>query len=85
VTIDALLEHLADLVAEKVAARLNGHHAAAPDAPDRMLTVPEVAQRLRASRRFVYAHRKALGGVALSKRALRFPEAAVDRYLARRP
>src|SRR2546426_8963037 len=40
-------------------------------------TVPEVAQRLRVKTRFVYAHRKALGGVALSKRALRFPETAV--------
>src|SRR5437879_13684115 len=63
----------------------NGGPALTTAEPDRMLTVPEVAQRLRASRRFVYAHRKALGGVALSKRALRFPEAAVARYLARRP
>ena len=84
-SLDGLLEQLADLIADRVAARLNGHAAAPPAAPDRMLTVPEVAERLRASRRFVYAHRKVLGGVALSKRALRFPEAAVARYLARRP
>ena len=82
-TLDPLLEQLAVRVADLVAARLNGKEPA-PD-PDRLLTVDEVAQRLRASRRFVYAHRKALGGLALSKRALRFPEAAVARYLARRP
>jgi excisionase family DNA binding protein len=69
--------------------KLNGGNGGSARAtstePDRMLTVPEVAQRLRVKTRFVYAHRKALGGVALSKRALRFPETAVDRYLARRP
>lgn len=67
-------------------ATLNGLNGPAPTAvaPDRMLTAPEVAQRIRASRRFVYAHRKALGGVALSKRALRFPESAITHYLARR-
>src|SRR3989442_9544545 len=54
----------------------NGGPAPTTTEPDRMLTVPEVAQRLRAARRFVYAHRKALGGGALSNRALRFPEAA---------
>ena len=70
-------------------AKMNGGNGGSAPAvstePDRMLTVPEVAQRLRVKTRFVYAHRKALGGVALSKRALRFPETAVDRYLARRP
>lgn len=53
--------------------------------PERLLTVPEVANRLQVSREFVYAHQQALGGRALSRRALRFPEGAVTRYLARRP
>ncbi len=87
VTIDELLEQLADLIADRVALRLNGGNGgpAPVTEPDRLLTPAEAADRLKVSRRFVYAHRKALGGVALSKRALRFPEAAVARYLARRP
>ena len=44
----------------------------------------EVVQRLRVKPWFVYAHRKALGGVAVSARCIRFPESAVERYLARR-
>jgi hypothetical protein len=64
----------------------NGNEKApGPASPERLLTVAEVAWRLGVKPRFVYAHRKALGGVALSPRALRFPEAAVARYLAQRP
>ena len=70
-------------------AQVDGGNGGAPltarAEPERLLTVPEVAQRLQVKRTFVYDHRKALGGVALSRRALRFPEAAVSRYLARRP
>ena len=88
VTLDDLLGQLADLVAERVAARLNGTGTAPPRAaspPEVLLTPAQVAQRLGVSRRFVYAHREQLGGRALSRRALRFPEAALARYLARRP
>ena len=63
----------------------NGGPAPTVTELDRMLTVPEVAQRLRVKPWFVYAHRKALGGVAVSPRVIRFPASAVDRYLARRP
>ena len=70
-------------------AKMNGGNGGTPAKaavePDRLMTVPQVAERLHVSRRFVYAHRQQLGGYALSKRALRFPEAAVTRYLARRP
>jgi helix-turn-helix protein len=59
--------------------------APAPVEAERLLTPAEAAARLRVSRRFVYAHREQLGGRVLSKRALRFPEAALLRYLARRP
>ncbi len=60
----------------------NGHGKAAE--PDRLLTAREVADRLRVKPWFVYAHRKALGGVSVSPRVTRFPESAVTRYLARR-
>src|SRR5207249_10769934 len=64
-------------------AQVDGGNGGAPltarAEPERLLTVPEVAQRLQVKRTFVYDHRKALGGVALSRRALRFPEAAVSR------
>src|SRR5207245_702413 len=62
----------------------NGGSAPAVKASDRLLTVQEVVQRLRVKPGFVYAHRKALGGVAVSARCIRFPESAVERYLARR-
>ena len=47
--------------------------------------MPAFAQRFHVSLRFVYVHQDQLGGRALSKRALRFPETGVTRYLARRP
>ena len=35
-------------------------------------------------RRWVYRHAKELGGIALSRRKLRVPEPAVERFLANR-
>jgi Helix-turn-helix domain len=63
----------------------NGGNGDRAPAPERLLTPAEVAERLGVSLRFVYAHRDQLGGRALSRRALRFPEAALARALARRP
>ena len=63
----------------------NGHPRPDTSRLDVLLTPAQVAERLRVSLRFVYAHRELLGGRALSKRALRFPETAITRYLARRP
>ena len=67
--------------------KLNGGNgpSPAPAESERWLTVDDVAGRLQVSRRFVYAHQGQLGGKALSKRALRFPETAITRYLTRRP
>lgn len=84
--LDALLEQLADLVAEKVAARLSGNgHPPAPPADEPMLTPAAVAQQLGTSARWVYDHADELGGQRLTRRCLRFPDAAVRRYLERRP
>ncbi len=61
----------------------------APPAPDteqgteRALSAREVAERLSTSTRWVYDHREQLGGKRLSRRCVRFPEAAVRRYMAR--
>jgi len=55
--LDALLEQLADLIADRVAARLNGN-GNTPNIPapaERLLTAAEVAQRLGCSTRYVYA------------------------------
>ena len=72
--LDPLLEQLADLVAEKVAARLNGN-AHPPETPngEPMLTPAAVAEQLGTSARWVYDHADELGGTRLSRRCLRFP------------
>ena len=50
----------------------------------RLLSAAEVAERLGTSVRWVYDHADQLGRCQLSRRCLRFPEAAVRRYLERR-
>lgn len=55
-----------------------------PAPADRWLTAAEVAQRLHTSERWVYDHQAELGGKRLSRRCLRFSEAAVRRYMERR-
>ena len=52
--------------------------------PGRLLTAGETAARLGVDRRWVYRHARELGGIALSRRKLRVPEQALERYLARR-
>lgn len=49
---------------------------------DQHLTVDEVADRLSVGTKWVYDHADQLGAVHLSTRAVRFPERAVQRYLA---
>jgi excisionase family DNA binding protein len=48
-----------------------------------LLTVEQVAARLRCGKQFVYRHSRSLGGVKVG-RSVRFPSAAVERYVARR-
>jgi excisionase family DNA binding protein len=48
-----------------------------------LLDVVEVAARLGVERQFVYRHKQSLGAVRVG-RAVRFPERAIERYLARR-
>jgi excisionase family DNA binding protein len=50
----------------------------------RLLTTGETAARLGVDRRWVYRHAKALGGIALSRRKLRVPESAIERFLVSR-
>lgn len=83
-TLDDLLGQFADLVAERVAARLNGRPPAAPPPPDHWLTAAQVAALLGTSQRWAYDHADELGGRRLSRRCLRFSEAAVCRALERR-
>jgi excisionase family DNA binding protein len=51
---------------------------------DPLLTVDQVADKLQVERKWVYRHKDKLGGVALSRKKLRFPSSAVDAYLRRR-
>src|SRR2546425_759360 len=84
-TVDALLEQLADRVAEKVAARLNGN-GHPPEAPtgEPMLTPTAVAKQLGTSARWVYDHADELGGKRLTRPCLRFPDVAGRGHLERR-
>jgi len=51
---------------------------------EHMLTAEEVADLLSTPKRWIYNHAHQLGGKHLSRRCLRFPESAVQRYLERR-
>ncbi len=84
VNLDPLLEQLSELIADRVAARLNGRHDAPPEGGETMLTAEAVAKQLQTSARWVYDHADELGGKRLSRRCLRFPEAAIRRYVERR-
>ena len=69
-------------------ARLAARAMVPPPAPAEpsaeLLTPDEVAALLKADRRFVYRHARALGGVWLSRRKLRFSVERVQRYIATR-
>jgi predicted DNA-binding transcriptional regulator AlpA len=79
---DAQLE----VLAEKVAAKLrngngNGH---APE-PDRLLTAVDAAKALGMTPRWMYAHASTLPFVVhLPGRTVRFSEAGLKRYIARK-
>ncbi len=49
-----------------------------------LLTADQVAERLSVDRKWVYTHRDELGGLNLSRKRLRFPSDAVERYIQRR-
>ncbi len=51
---------------------------------DPLLTADQVAETLQVDRKWVYRHKDKLGGMALSRKKLRFPSSEVERYLRRR-
>ena len=55
-----------------------------PADADAFLTADQVAKTLQVDRKWVYRHATALGAVRLSRKKLRFPSSALERYLARR-
>ena len=83
-TLDELLGQFADAVADRVVARLNGGPRPDPAAPERWLTAAQVAEILATTRRWCYDHEDELGAKRLSRRCVRFSEAAVRRYMERR-
>ena len=77
-----VLGQLADLVADRVAARLNGHGAPAVPGPDRLLEVDEAAAVLGVKPRWLYRHAARLPFTRrLSPRVVRFSEAGIRAYL----
>jgi excisionase family DNA binding protein len=81
-TVDALLEQLAELVAEKVAARLNGN-GSGPSESDRWLTVSEAAALLGVTPRWVYRRTRELPFIRRpSPGVVRCDEAALRKYMA---
>lgn len=52
--------------------------------PDQQLTVKEVAERFGLTTDWLYRHWRALGGVKHGRKVLRFPVAALARYMAAR-
>ena len=79
--LDAIPLGLVPAAIARLAARAMEPPPAAPEPADELLTPDEVAALLRADRRFVYRHARAIGGVRLSRRKLRFSAARVRRYI----
>jgi len=82
--LERFAEHLADVVSDRIAARLQPPRADPPpvDKTERYLKPEEVAALLQVNVAYVYRHKTQLGGVKLGK-YLRFPESTVRRRLER--
>ena len=79
--LDAIpLERIPAAIA-RLAARAMEPPRADPEPTGELLTPDDVAALLKADRRFVYRHARALGGVRLSRRKLRFTRERVQRYV----
>ena len=81
VALDAIPQDRIPAAIARLAARAMEPPPAASDPADELLTPDEVASILKADRRFVYRHARALGGVRLSRRKLRFTMKRLQRYL----
>ncbi len=80
----ALLARAAAVLAALAAAPTSSPGVAPGSDPGVLLTVDDAAARLKMGRDFVYQHARELGAVRFG-RALRFTEAGIAHYLARRP
>ena len=86
---DALLDRFAELVAEKVAAKVqgtrngNGHVS---EQPDMLLTAREAATRLNVKPAWLYARARSLPFVVRlpDSRAVRFSARGLEKWLAKR-
>ena len=79
-----ILDELRALAGRADGNAAQGNGTAARSSVDRWLTADDVAERLATSTRWVYDHVDQLGGRRLSRRCVRFSEAAVHRYVDRR-
>lgn len=79
--LDALIERVTNLLAAKIAAHLQNGQP--PPVVDRWLTPQQAAELLQRPVGYVYKHTRALGGVHLSPRVVRFSQAALHRRMER--
>ena len=82
-TLEELLSQLADLVADRVVAHLNGRSPAELAPVDRLLTVDEASLLLGVTPRWLYRRAKSLPfSKRLSRGVLRFSETGLRAYMA---
>jgi len=83
--LDAVLDRLAELVAEKLATKVhangNGHGV---EVPDKLLTAPEAAKLLGVRVRWLYAHKLPFTVRLPGSRAVRFSAAGLEQWIAKR-
>jgi hypothetical protein len=77
-------EMLLELLAGGLDTSAPATNGGAGTADEQLLTVQEVADRFRLTTDWLYRHWKAVGGVKLGRKVLRFPASALPRYLAAR-
>jgi predicted DNA-binding transcriptional regulator AlpA len=81
---DLLLESIRVVVAEEVAKALSGN-GRATDEPDRWLTPEEAAKLMQVNEAWLYRHARGLPfAKKLSRKALRFSERGLMRWMAAR-
>ena len=82
-----LTEAQLEALAERLAAKLqNGNGHAPPEAPDKLITVEEAAERIGMTVRWIYGHASELPFVVRlpNSRAVRFSERGLAKWLAKR-
>jgi len=84
---DVMLDRFAELIADKLAVKLNGKaNGHAPEPPDVLLTATDAAKRLSVKPAWLYARANSLPFVVRlpGSRAVRFSERGLEKWMAKR-